>query len=188
VFGLLCDWGTFARVFVDESGIAIYSVTSASRGILQVQATAARLASFPARPAQNTLVARSADGRFAIFILNTGEYQVNGGPDFEGKVRVCIFRTLAPTVHEKYEFFGGPPGSSNPFVDASGALPTGGTNGGGGGTCTVDTSSGRTYTVRRGDNLFRIALNNGTTVAQLARINCIANQTLVFVGQVLSLP
>jgi murein DD-endopeptidase MepM/ murein hydrolase activator NlpD len=44
-----------------------------------------------------------------------------------------------------------------------------------------------TYRVVRGDNLTRIASRNGTTVAELVRINGIANANAINVGQVLKL-
>jgi murein DD-endopeptidase MepM/ murein hydrolase activator NlpD len=44
------------------------------------------------------------------------------------------------------------------------------------------------YTVKRGDNLYRIALAAGTTYQALARMNHIANPNLILVGQVLCLP
>jgi murein DD-endopeptidase MepM/ murein hydrolase activator NlpD len=44
-----------------------------------------------------------------------------------------------------------------------------------------------TYTVVKGDNLTRIASRNGTTVAELVRINNIKNANLINVGQVLKL-
>ncbi len=44
-----------------------------------------------------------------------------------------------------------------------------------------------TYTVRRGDTLSGIASRFGTTVADLARINSIANPNLIYVGQTLTL-
>lgn len=46
----------------------------------------------------------------------------------------------------------------------------------------------RTYTVRRGDNLFRIALRFGTTVEAIARANGILNPNRIYVGQVLLIP
>jgi LysM repeat protein len=49
-------------------------------------------------------------------------------------------------------------------------------------------TGGKTYTVKLGDNLFRIALNNGTTYQKLAELNGIAPPYTVFVGQVLKLP
>jgi murein DD-endopeptidase MepM/ murein hydrolase activator NlpD len=44
-----------------------------------------------------------------------------------------------------------------------------------------------TYTVVKGDNLTRIASRNGTTVAELVRINNIKNANLINVGQVIKL-
>lgn len=48
-------------------------------------------------------------------------------------------------------------------------------------------ATGATYRVQRGDTLFRIARQHNTTVAELARINNIANPNLIRVGQVLTL-
>jgi len=45
-----------------------------------------------------------------------------------------------------------------------------------------------TYVVVAGDNLFRIALNHGTTYAALAAANNISDPTLIYVGQVLCIP
>jgi murein DD-endopeptidase MepM/ murein hydrolase activator NlpD len=47
--------------------------------------------------------------------------------------------------------------------------------------------SSNTYKVVAGDNLTRIASRNGTTVAELVRINGIKNANLINVGQVLKL-
>ena len=47
---------------------------------------------------------------------------------------------------------------------------------------------GSTYVVQRGDNLFRIALRFGLTTSELAEANGIANPSLIFVGQVLTIP
>ncbi len=48
--------------------------------------------------------------------------------------------------------------------------------------------SGGTYVVQPGDNLFRISLRFGVTVAALQQANTIANPNLIFVGQVLQIP
>ncbi len=50
------------------------------------------------------------------------------------------------------------------------------------------TSSGDFHIVLRGENLFRIALNHGTTVAILAQINNISDPTRIYVGQKIYLP
>jgi murein DD-endopeptidase MepM/ murein hydrolase activator NlpD len=51
----------------------------------------------------------------------------------------------------------------------------------------VPASVSGTYTVVKGDNLTRIASRNGTTVAELVRLNNIKNANLIIVGQVLKL-
>ncbi|MCU0521738.1 MAG: LysM peptidoglycan-binding domain-containing protein [Anaerolineae bacterium] len=45
-----------------------------------------------------------------------------------------------------------------------------------------------TYTVKPGDNLFRIALRNNVTVQALAQANNITNPGLIYVGQTLTIP
>ncbi len=45
-----------------------------------------------------------------------------------------------------------------------------------------------TYVVRAGDTLYRIAVNNGTTVDVLSQLNNITNPALIFTGQQLVLP
>ncbi|MEO6063024.1 MAG: LysM peptidoglycan-binding domain-containing protein [Thermoflexales bacterium] len=44
-----------------------------------------------------------------------------------------------------------------------------------------------TYVVQRGDNLFRIALRYGTSVASIARLNGISNSALIYTGRRLSI-
>lgn len=56
---------------------------------------------------------------------------------------------------------------------------------GGGG---IPPSSGRVHVVRQNETLFRIALQYGTTVAQLAAINGIANPNLIYIDQRIALP
>lgn len=50
------------------------------------------------------------------------------------------------------------------------------------------TTGQKTYVVKGGDNLFRIALNNSTTYQTLAQLNSIPAPYTVFPGQVLKLP
>lgn len=45
-----------------------------------------------------------------------------------------------------------------------------------------------TYVVQPGDNLYRIALRNGVSLVELAEVNDISNYSLIFVGQVLTIP
>lgn len=46
----------------------------------------------------------------------------------------------------------------------------------------------KAYTVKAGDNLFRISLLYRTTVQQLQRANCMGSSTIIYVGQVLWVP
>jgi LysM repeat protein len=50
------------------------------------------------------------------------------------------------------------------------------------------TSSGKTYTVKRGDTLSAIGLRYGVSTWSLANLNSIANPSLIYVGQVLRIP
>ena len=43
------------------------------------------------------------------------------------------------------------------------------------------------YTIQRGDTLYRIARNNGTTVSTLQTLNGIRNPNVIYAGQVLCL-
>jgi LysM repeat protein len=49
-------------------------------------------------------------------------------------------------------------------------------------------SGGTTYVVRRGDNLFRIALRHGISYVYLAQYNGIADPSRIYVGQVIRIP
>jgi LysM repeat protein len=55
-------------------------------------------------------------------------------------------------------------------------------------TVTTTSLSGQTYTVKAGDNLFRIALNNGIDLNILAAYNNISDPAKIYVGQVIRFP
>lgn len=55
-------------------------------------------------------------------------------------------------------------------------------------TATPVVPSGRTHTVKPGENLYRIALQYNTTVAAIAAANGITNPNRIRVGQVLNIP
>lgn len=52
-------------------------------------------------------------------------------------------------------------------------------------TPTIDPAQPLTYRVQRGDTLFRIAVGNNTTVAELVRLNNLPNANFIYSGQVL---
>jgi LysM repeat protein len=53
---------------------------------------------------------------------------------------------------------------------------------------TTPGGTGRTYVVKPGDNLFRIALSYGVSLQALAAANGIGNYNLIYVGQKLNIP
>lgn len=55
-------------------------------------------------------------------------------------------------------------------------------------TPTASPTGATTYVVRPGDNLFRIALNNGVSLQALSQANNITNPALIYVGQELVIP
>lgn len=55
-------------------------------------------------------------------------------------------------------------------------------------TTTTYTTYTTTYVVQRGDNLYRISLRFGRTVAQIAQANGITNYDLIYAGQTLIIP
>ena len=56
------------------------------------------------------------------------------------------------------------------------------------GTGSTPPAGGSTYVVKRGDNLFRIALRYNMNYVQLAQYNGIANPARIYVGQILRIP
>lgn len=52
----------------------------------------------------------------------------------------------------------------------------------------VDDTAGRSYTVQRGDTLYRVARRFGVDVGVLARVNNLINPNVIYVGQVLRIP
>lgn len=49
-------------------------------------------------------------------------------------------------------------------------------------------ASWQPYTVQQGDRVFRLAMDYGTTVTEIAAVNCLPNPRLLQVGQILLLP
>ena len=137
--------------------------------------SAQQLASLPrTQPHPMMRVAQSQDGFAVLYWLASNEYQINAGPDFEGKTfvfRFAVFPNQTPIVET---FFGGariPLTSSNPTTPAT--------------TASGDVTE---YVVQPGDNLFRIGLRFGVPYQQLAAFNNISDPTRIFVGQVIRIP
>jgi LysM repeat protein len=76
-------------------------------------------------------------------------------------------------------------GIANPaliYVGQSLVIPTSGSQ------PTQPPAGGTTYVVRRGDNLYRIALRYNLSYVYLAQYNGIANPSRIYVGQTLRIP
>jgi hypothetical protein len=73
----------------DEYGFVIINYNNPFEDAIEL--SPAFLAELPESPEQNTEFASSEDGLTRFYVLTTGEFQVNFGPDFEGKVHVVVF-------------------------------------------------------------------------------------------------
>lgn len=87
-----------AVVYYNKDGtFDIYTVNPDSTGSLAIHVEEAELDALPEFPATNILIAKNADGTIAFYKLTSGQYQINIGPDPEGKVRVYIFNGFPVT-------------------------------------------------------------------------------------------
>jgi hypothetical protein len=91
---------TYAVVYVRRDGagrpaIHIYCVNRESRGYLGLVVTEADLEGIDLTPEQNTLISESDFCNVAFYVLTSGEYQINIGPNPSGDVRILIFRGLS---------------------------------------------------------------------------------------------
>ena len=78
-------------------GIEIYRIDAQGKGTLVLTVTRTEIRRVQRdNPTTNTLIKATPDGLFAVYLLSTGEFQVNIGPDAEGKVEVVTWRGLPP--------------------------------------------------------------------------------------------
>ncbi len=100
--------GLGVAMYYDQAGagsLTVYSIDENSNGVLAFVLTADELAEWEARDvAENTLIAQTEDGSIALYKLTTGEYQINAGPDPDGKVEVTIFDGFPPSNTYGYTF------------------------------------------------------------------------------------
>ena len=93
---------------VDDNGpqnpvLAFYRVNEDATGTLIYYVSAAQLAAdYPALPATPTLI--FSDGPYSFYKLPSGEFQVNAGPDAEGKVDVLTFTGVPPQNVHRSQF------------------------------------------------------------------------------------
>jgi hypothetical protein len=85
-----------------DPSLQVWCLNSAGEGYFGGEFSQADLSGVPAMPPANTEVLRISACRVPVvfYVLTTGAYQVNIGPDAEGKVAVVIFSGLPPSnVH-----------------------------------------------------------------------------------------
>lgn len=102
-------------------------------------------------------------------------------PESEESTEATAEPTAMPTSTEMAEPTAEPP-TEEPTeapTEAPTAVPT---------ATTAPSTGPTTYVVQEGDNLFRIALQYGTTEEAIAEANGIANPQLIYVGQELTIP
>lgn len=89
-----------------SSGLDVYGVNADGSGFLVFSVSGAELAALPDCPATNTLIAANdpANPTIALYKLTSCQYQLNVGPDQDGKVYVYIFDTIPPTTIYTSEF------------------------------------------------------------------------------------
>lgn len=91
---------------LDDDGnpsLDVYGINDEGEGYYQFTVTQDDLAPFIDNPPEENTEIDSVDG-VVLSVLDTGEFQLNIGPDDEGKVRVVIFDGLPPTNVYTYDY------------------------------------------------------------------------------------
>ncbi|MEQ8674017.1 MAG: hypothetical protein RLP44_24750 [Aggregatilineales bacterium] len=85
----------------DDNGdptLHIYDINDEGDGTLALEITQGIIAPYIDNPpAENTALMTSDNGKVTLYVLDTGELQINSGPDAEGKIHVLIFDGIPPT-------------------------------------------------------------------------------------------
>lgn len=87
-----------------ETGLAIWGIDDQGAGFLAFVVHSETLNALPDHPTEAILIDSTPDGTYAFYKLTTGEYQLNIGPDIEGKVQVVIFDGIPPTNVYRRDF------------------------------------------------------------------------------------
>jgi hypothetical protein len=104
----------------------VYCINDQGAGFFGMAISGADVNGFAAHPAHNTLVKTSPACNLSFYILSTGEYQINIGPDDEGKVTAMVFSGLGGGSAHFYNFedhSGGVPGVPGQPSAANGIIP-----------------------------------------------------------------
>lgn len=104
----------------DNPVLAFYSVSEDATAKLAFFIPKSDLDKLPDKPEETITIWESADGKYAFYKLTSGEYQINVGPDAEGKVQVVIFTGVPPTNVYGYTFIVGAQRTVPVFMAAGG--------------------------------------------------------------------
>lgn len=83
----------------------VYEVNNNGAGTFAFQITQDDIAPYVGNPpTSNTEILASASGKVVFYVLDTGEFQINIGPDENGEVFVMIFDAIPPDGIRSYTF------------------------------------------------------------------------------------
>jgi hypothetical protein len=100
------QYGVYTRDTTQDETceIDVYRVVNdAGKGELAFRVTEDDLADLPERPEENTLI--DEDYEIALYLLTSGEFQVNAGPYAEGKVYTVVFKGCPAEKVREESFF-----------------------------------------------------------------------------------
>lgn len=93
------DVGADAVVFREEGSIQVWTPDADGVWAPVISLSADEVLAYEdAVPNENTVVA--SEGDISVELLSNGQWQVNNGPDLEGKVNVVVFETDFTYTHE----------------------------------------------------------------------------------------
>ena len=96
-------WGMPLASYCRYDGFHFYLIDDTSKGILRLIVTPEEIAAVPEKPAQNTLIAQSAEN-IRVYRLASGEFQVNYGPNPNGDEYSWVWTTCVPDEGTDHSF------------------------------------------------------------------------------------
>lgn len=93
------DVGADAVVFREEGSIQVWSPDADGVWVPVISLSSDEILAYEdSVPTENTVIA--SEGDISVELLSSGQWQVNNGPDLEGKVNVVVFETDFTYAHE----------------------------------------------------------------------------------------
>jgi hypothetical protein len=89
----------------DAYGVGVYVVDGVTVPVFALFVSAEALAALPPNPESVIQIAQSDDGKVTLYKHTNGDYQVNYGPDFEGKVFTFRWSGLPATGYPEFSTF-----------------------------------------------------------------------------------